>query len=80
VCTGSSTELVIFMQNERPSDAETRQPFVTFHSSFISSLLDGSRIVSSWTPRGNWPGALPSGAGLCSPRMLRSGSSPMLGE
>ena len=49
--TGSSGELVILRQKERPSDGETRQPLVTFQSSFISSLLEGSRIFASCTPR-----------------------------
>ena len=61
---GSSTELVIFRQKVRPSDDDTLHPLTTFHKSFMSSLLDGSRIASSCTPRGNRPGAAPIALGL----------------
>lgn len=50
-------------QKRRPSDAETRQPLVTFQSSFISSLVDGSRTDSSWRPWGKRPGERPMAIG-----------------
>jgi hypothetical protein len=70
VWTGSSASLVILRQNDRPSEEETLQPLTTFHSSFISSLVDGSMIVSSWTPLGKRPAAAPIARGLWRPAAL----------
>lgn len=71
--TGSSTELVNFKQKERPSEDETLHPLVTFHSSFNSSVFDGSRTAGvSKMSRGNWPGDVPRARaiGLRSPTEL----------
>lgn len=44
ICTGASTELVIFKQNDRASLFDTLHPFVTFHSSLSSSVDEGSIV------------------------------------
>lgn len=50
---GESTDEDILRVNVRPSDAETRQPFVTFQSCLSSSLELGSGVLGiSRTPRG----------------------------
>ena len=73
---GSSTLLFIFKLNVRPSEAETRQPLVTFHSCFSSSDVDGSGVEGiSSTPLGKLDcvgGAL---SGL-----LILGTRPLMGE
>jgi hypothetical protein len=50
-------------QKRRPSEGETRHPLQTFQSCLMSSLLEGSRIVSSCRPRGKSPGRRPTGIG-----------------
>lgn len=76
---GSSGWEDIFRQKVRPSEEETRQPLVTFQSSFSSSVLDGSMGLSSCIPRGNIPGDCPTAMGLWRPAGLLL-DSWMLGE
>lgn len=60
----------------RPSDAETRQPFVTFQSCLSSSLELGSAVLGiSRTPRGkeDWVAGADSGS-------LIEGTLPLIGE
>ena len=59
-------------QKRRPSEAETRQPLVTFQSSLISSFVDGSSTDSSWRPWGKRPGDRPMAIGDWKPDGERS--------
>ena len=62
--TGSSAEEFSFKQKTLPSEFETRHPLTTFHSSFISSTVEGSSTGSSDIPLGNLPGDRPIAIGL----------------